>query len=367
MDAQAHKPKPSTHLTDVEIAEILTLHHEGHSERNTAKIMHRSKTAVHHALDNYDFDTFVTQNPRSHVPRKTTKREDRYILRAAKQFNDVPLKDISKIVNIPVSRSTVSRRIHEAGYGRYIARKKPHLSSKNIKERLEWAIAHKDWSEEHWKKVIWSDETVLQIGHSSRRKWVTRKRGQELNKENVDDTYKTARLTIMVWACFSGEKVGPLMVFDEGGVGSEEYIDVILDGLLSFVDDLLGHPEEEDTIRVHKEHDFIFMQDNASCHKTLEVLHVLEEEGIPVMKWPAQSPDLNPLENIWVDFKDLFHTRFLQLYGRPSKSADACYRYKELAKQIWSEIGQGLVDRHINSMPKRCQAVIDNSGLWSGY
>ena len=66
-----------------------------------------------------------------------------------------------------------------------------------------------------------------------------------MNKENVDDTYKTVRLTIMVWTCFSGKKAGPLMVFDEGGVRSEEYMDVNLDGLLSFVDDLLEHPKED--------------------------------------------------------------------------------------------------------------------------
>jgi len=109
------------------------------------------------------------------------------------------------------------------------------------------------------------------------------------------------------------------------------------------------------------------MQDNASCHKTPEVLELLEKEGILVMKWPAQSPDLNPLENIWMDFKDYFHTRFLQLYGRPSKSIDAIHRYKELAKQVWSEIGQDLVDRYVESMPQRCQAVIDAKGLWSVY
>jgi len=127
-------PKPRSTLTDIEITKILTLYHEGHSERDIATIIHRSKGAVEHTLATYNFDTFIGHNPRPIHPRKTTEREDRYLLRAAKQFNEVPLHDISKIVNIPISKSTMSRRLHEVGYGRYIARKKPQLSSKNIEE-----------------------------------------------------------------------------------------------------------------------------------------------------------------------------------------------------------------------------------------
>ena len=42
----------------------------------------------------------------------------------------------------------------------------------------------------------------------------------------------------------------------------------------------------------------ISMQDNAPCHKAKTVLSFLQEEGLAVMKWPPQSPDMNPLDNV---------------------------------------------------------------------
>ena len=187
----ANQPKPRSALTDVEIMKILTLHCDGHSEGDIAAIIHRSRWAVERTIVTYDFDTFVGRNPWPPQLRKTTERKDRYLLHAAKQFDDVPLRDISKIVNVPVSKSTISQRLHDVGYGRYVARKEPQLSPKNIEERLEWAQKHKDWTPEQWKKVIWSDETLLQVGHSSKRRWVTHQKGEELDSKNIYPTFKT--------------------------------------------------------------------------------------------------------------------------------------------------------------------------------
>jgi DDE superfamily endonuclease len=200
-----------------------------------------------------------------------------------------------------------------------------------------------------------------------RRQWVIRPPGERLNRKYVKKTFKSAQVKVMVWACFTGERLGPLIVCDEGGIGADEYEDIIYDGLFSLIDDLLEPPDDPETIRVADQNTLLFMQDNAPCHKATSILEFLQENHVPIMEWPPQSPDLNPIENLWTDLKVRFHQRFLELFTHPSKSLEARYQYSEVLQEVWYSQGMELVMALIESMPRRCAAVIEAKGGWTKY
>ena len=150
-------------------------------------------------------------------------------------------------------------------------------------------------------------------------------------------------------------------------IGSDEYEDILYNTLFSLIDDLLNPPEEPGTIHVAEENTFIFMQDNATCHKAKPVLEFLKENHVPVMDWPPQSSDLNPIENLWPDLKARFHQWFVELFNYLSKSLEARYHYSEILQDVWYSQGMELITALIESMPKRCAGVIKARGGWIKY
>ncbi|KAL1261076.1 hypothetical protein QQF64_008903, partial [Cirrhinus molitorella] len=92
--------------------------------------------------------------------------------------------------------------------------------------------------------------------------------------------------SVMVWGAMSSAGVGPLC-FLRSKVNAAVYQEVLEHFILLAADQLYGDA------------DFIFQQDLAPAHSAKATSTWFKDHGIPVLNWPANSPDLNPTENLW--------------------------------------------------------------------
>jgi len=94
-----------------------------------------------------------------------------HLITSRKAENAVQItKTLKDIINQPLSAKTVRRHLSQAGMKAVVKRKRPFLSKRHRRERLDFAIAHQDWTVEDWKMVVWSDETKInRLGSDGRK------------------------------------------------------------------------------------------------------------------------------------------------------------------------------------------------------
>ena len=295
---------------------------------------------------------YKTENTLEAAPKtgrlpKTSQREDRILVRESlnDRFKSAAsiARDFSDRTRKKISRKTVSRRLKAAGLHDRVPVSKPLISKKNKNKRLKFALEHVNWTDEEWSKVHFSDESKFNMFGSDGKKHVRRRTGERLSPQCVKKTVKFGGGSVMMWGMISSDGVGSLVRLF-GNINAEIYKQLLQKHVIG-------------TLRVAPNQPSIFMQDNAPCHKAKKVTNYLQEEEIRVMDWPAQSPDLNPIENVWKIIGERAQTRNPQNQNH----------LWDLLKEEWEKISSSFCKKLIQSCSRRCSEVIKNKGMFTKY
>jgi transposase len=284
-------------------------------------------------------------------PAKLTATDKRRLVHnvtSGKADNAAQLtRELKNATNINVSTDTVRRALKEAGLKAVVKQKKPRLLPRHIRQRLDFALRHQHWTVEDWKRVTFSDETKINRLGSDGREWVWKKPNGVLTEQHVKGTVKFGGGSLMLWGCMTAQGVGYAARID-GRMDAQLYAEILGD---DFIKTLKDYELDMDEI--------IFQQDNDPKHTSRIARKWFEDNGVEVLEWPAQSPDLNPSEHLWQHLK-----RRLAAYDTEPTSIYELWKRVEVE---WYNIPVQVCIDLIESMPRRVAAVLEAKGGYTKY
>jgi hypothetical protein len=245
---------------------------------------------------------------------------------------------------VDICRNTLIKYIRDLGFGSYSPAKKPLLTPKHIQRRLGWCKEKAKMTIEGWSKVIWSDESRFSIVGNDGGARVLRMEGERFQERHIKETVKFGKGSVMVWGCFWAGGVSPLVVVEDT-MNQDSYVKILADHFLPWLEELTSTEGDE----------FTFQEDGASCHTGSYVTWYKNRCQIKQFDyWPAQSPDLNPIEHLWTYLEKRLEQRRHQIHNLE--------QLKVVLLQEWHRIDSNLLSVLALSMPRRCDAVVKSHG-----
>lgn len=342
------KPTPKAIIKDA-----IRLMSEGVSTRETARQLNISQPMASRIYSRNKENMPVNKGGR---PRKIQAETVEYLklnlkrgyLRTAKEARN----KANEVLPAPVSTSTIRRRLREAGLIAKRRVKRPALRPQHIKGRKIFVKKYKEWTIDDWRRVVWSDESKINRICSDGLQWVWDDASEALTNRSVQGTVKFGGGSVVVWSCMSWEGPGFIAKIDET-LDSQLYIQILQEDLQMSIDEW-GIAKDE----------LVFQHDNDPKHTAkvtkayLESIGLTEAEGT-LLYWPAQSPDLNPIEHMWAYLK-------IKLGKYPTRPTSC----EELWKRIiceWYAIPVEFCRKLISSLPDRLAAVHKAHGKHTKY
>ena len=194
------------------------------------------------------------------------------------------------------------------------------------------------WGDRQWARVLFSDESRLNLSHHDGRIRVFRGRGECFADNCLIERDRFGGGSVMVWSGIMGRRKTNLIVV-QGNLNAQGYINQIL------------QPEAVPFLQRHGP--AILMHDNARPHVARICRQFLNRNNVSVLPWPAVSPDMNPIEHIW------------DYLGRKVRAIGNVHNLRDLENaliQEWNNIPNVVIRRYIRSMRGRLAACINSRG-----
>ncbi|KAG2468840.1 TC1A transposase, partial [Polypterus senegalus] len=326
---------------------IVARHRSGHGYKKISDALKVPKSTVASII--LIWKTFGTTRtlPRAGRPAKLSYHVRRALVREVKKNPKITLAELqrcSQEMGESCRKSTITAALHQSGlYGR-VACQKPLLSARHMTTRMEFAKRHLKDSEMMRNKILWSDETKIELVGLNSKRYVWRQLGTAHHLSNAVPTVKHGGGSIMLWWCFSAAGTGRLVAI-EGKMNAAKYRDILDKNLLQSAKDLrLGRR-------------FTFQQDNDPKHTAKIMKEWLHNNSVIVLEWPSQGPDLNPIEHLWRDLKMAVHQRL------PSNLTEL----ERICKEEWQRIPKSRCEKLVASFPRRLMAVLAQKGASTKY
>ena len=195
--------------------------------------------------------------------------------------------------------------------------------------------------------MIWTDEASFEIGKNSRQVKVWRRPYERYSWDCLALTFKSRHTSVMIWGAFTGYEKCPIVIMPSDKRISANFVDIVYEDQLSGFYFMHDDPQS-----------LLLMEDGAPVHRSTLPKQWQEAHKMTKITWPANSPDLYPIENLWMILKDR-----MQNDTRPNNKQELV----ESIERAWEAITMEALEILLASMSHRMRAIIKagaNSARW---
>jgi transposase/YHS domain-containing protein len=324
------------------IAKVKQLYEKHKNYHKVARILSESYTSVRFMVLNDYSKPKAKRGPKQKISPREKTRIKREIRKLSGEGERVTAKKLKDTLQIKASLRTIQRNAKRQGFKYQKAVKKINLSPSHKKRRLELA---KQWLRDShpWNRTVFTDEKRFSLdGPDDWRSYSDQKNPPKRQKRQMKGG------SIMIWGMVLPDGFLWIKKVD-GRQKSSNYVSLLKNEVKPFLENY------------YEGKNYYFQQDNCSIHVSKESIKWIEANFNHVISWPAKSPDLNIIENVWNSMEKIVYD------GKQYTSKEELWTAIQNAAEVIMAEKRDLIRKYFANYNERLIEVIEKKGDLTKY